>query len=372
MSIFVDHNYRTSLGTGFYDRVSELKELDSLIRSNRVMIVYGPRNVGKSELTRYWIHKRRLATVRINARLLRARNLLESMDIGYVETQSMDSIKTLAQEILTRLGVRAGIMDIVLGIVLKVAKAIKGNRLLIFIDEFHELPKYKSEHPRSKYEVALEDLRSLAASLSKDNAFENVNLLLTVSEGFIATDFARSELEGYSVEWMLVKHIDETHFKALYREYSKRKECNLSEDEILRLVGGSPGHLSELCPLDKNGLTRRLRVWIQEVETALSQARNILSREMGKEMSPLEIIANVSKLMEKPVKPLKDPISYRLGQVLTTYNIVYPEWSEEGIHYRPQYPIYKIILDIALEKNVSSLLELNVNEVYKKALELKD
>ncbi len=372
MSIFVDHNYRTSLGTGFYDRVSELKELDSLIRSNRVMIVYGPRNVGKSELTRYWIHKRRLATVRINARLLRARNLLESMDIGYVETQSMDSIKTLAQEILTRLGVRAGIMDIVLGIVLKVAKAIKGNRLLIFIDEFHELPKYKSEHPRSKYEVALEDLRSLAASLSKDNAFENVNLLLTVSEGFIATDFARSELEGYSVEWMLVKHIDETHFKALYREYSKRKECNLSEDEILRLVGGSPGHLSELCPLDKNGLTRRLRVWIQEVETALSQARNILSREMGKEMSPSEIIANASKLMEKPVKPLKDPISYGLGQVLTTYNIVYPEWSEEGIHYRPQYPIYKIILDIALEKNVSSLLELNVNEVYKKALELKD
>ncbi len=372
MSIFVDHDYKTSLGTGFYDRVEELGKLDELTRSSKVIVVYGPRNVGKSELARYWIHRRRLTTVRVNARLLRARSLLESMGIGYVEVQAGDSIRALTQEALAHLGVGAGVMDLVLGIALKVAKAVKGGRLLIFIDEFHELPKYKSEHPRSKYEVALEDLRSLAALILKDSVFENVNLLLTVSEGFIATDFARSELEGYSVDWMLVKHIDEIHFRTLYREYSERRGCSLGEDEILGLVGGSPGHLAELCPLDKNGLKRRLRAWIQEVETALSRARNILGQEMRREVDPLEVITIASKLMEKPMKPLEDPIAYNVGQILTTYNIVYPEWSEEGIHYRPQYPVYKVILDIALEKNVSSLLELNAYEVYERALRLTE
>ncbi len=41
--VYVDRSYRTMLGTAFYDRLT---------------IVYGPRNVGKSELARYFLSRR--------------------------------------------------------------------------------------------------------------------------------------------------------------------------------------------------------------------------------------------------------------------------------------------------------------------------
>ena len=71
MGIFVDREHRTSLGVCFYDRVSELAELKRLLKVFRTVIIYGPRNVGKSELVRYWLHRKSVDAVIIDARLLR-------------------------------------------------------------------------------------------------------------------------------------------------------------------------------------------------------------------------------------------------------------------------------------------------------------
>ncbi len=45
--------YRTCSGTRFYDRREEVDKLSSWIRSGCYVVVWGPRNVGKSEMLRY-------------------------------------------------------------------------------------------------------------------------------------------------------------------------------------------------------------------------------------------------------------------------------------------------------------------------------
>ena len=57
-NVFVDHSYRAMLGTSFYDRLWELARLEELLQGVRTVVVYGPRNVGKSELVRYFVSKR--------------------------------------------------------------------------------------------------------------------------------------------------------------------------------------------------------------------------------------------------------------------------------------------------------------------------
>ncbi len=44
-SFYVDREYRTMLGTSFYDRVDELKELKKILEqsSYTTIVVYGPR-----------------------------------------------------------------------------------------------------------------------------------------------------------------------------------------------------------------------------------------------------------------------------------------------------------------------------------------
>ena len=57
-SVHRDCSWRTSLGTCFYDRVSEAEELARVVRGGWSVLVVGPRNVGKSELVRYVLSTR--------------------------------------------------------------------------------------------------------------------------------------------------------------------------------------------------------------------------------------------------------------------------------------------------------------------------
>ena len=76
-----DTEYRTALGVAFYDRGAELERLAELLRLRRTLVVYGPRNVGKSELARYFLLKRaarllgRVNVVAVDVRRLTARDM---------------------------------------------------------------------------------------------------------------------------------------------------------------------------------------------------------------------------------------------------------------------------------------------------------
>ena len=111
--------------------------------------------------------------------------------------------------------------------------------------------------------------------------------------------------------------------------------------------------------------------WIAEVETGLSQARNMLSTEIfRRELKPREVIRLAYELINSDVAPLREPHLHALGQILTTYNVVYPVYprGRGGIRYKPQYPVYRTVIELGYREGVETLLDLNPRRVYQEAV----
>ena len=366
--IHADYSYRTLLGTAFYDRVSELEVLGRLTASRKLLVVYGPRNVGKSELVRYFLRTRYRsgAAVIVDARRLRTRSLGERIGaVSFVAEMRQELAKKMKEALIEALGPHLGIIDLVVRIEEALRDVLARLRaVLVFVDEFHELPGYT----RASYEEALEDLRSLAGLLSKSDM--RAQVVVTVSEGFAATSKALALLEGYSTSWLLVEHLDQEHFKALYQEYREKNACHPSFVETYALVGGTPGMLPDLCPLSTQEIIRqRIATWIELVEQALTEARNSLELR-GIEVEPQELIKKALQVLEKPIKPLLEHQLSIIADALVEQNIAYPKRARHGIQYLPQYPIYKTILMEAVRRETSSLLDLDPADVYERALNM--
>ena len=361
--VYADRSYRTMLGTAFYDRLGERGELESLLAKRKLTIVYGPRNVGKSELARYHLSKQEYPTVVVDARRLRAASPGERAKtitpLGGVPERIVDAVRKAVSS-----HPKLGILDIIID----VAGALRSilyrlSGLVILIDEFHQLPGYSM----TALGEALGDLESLAALLTKNSG--DIRVLVTVSEGFIATGEALRRLEGYSTGWLLVEHLDWPHFSALHEEYSRTHGCIPSGLEVYSLVGGTPGSLPDLCLLSREDLVRsKIRVWASIVETALSGARNRLEAS-GSRIEPRELIAMALRVMEEPVRPLESPVLYLLGEALVEYNVAYARLAGDGIMYLPQYPVYRVLLEEAVEEGAGSLLRLDPWKVYRRAME---
>ena len=371
MGIFVDRSYRTLLGVGFYDRVSELDELGKLLQMFRTVVVYGPRNVGKSELVKYWLRREGVHAAVIDARFYRDRSLLEEFGIKFIGIDVLDEFRGLVREIVKKLvddGDRWGLASLVTFLaerILEISRALR-RPLYVFIDEYHLLPRYRTTSRFSKFETALDDLEALAAVLAKDPRYEDVRLILTVGEGFVATSLARRKLLGYSTSWLLVEPMDLEHFAKLYNEYRELRGCSIELEEVLGLVGALPGYLDELCRLDREALMSRVRTWLEDLEIALSQARQAIASKH--ELSPRETIRRTLSLLRNGIKPLEDPVGLALGEALTNHNVVYPKHSEKILIYRPQLTIYETALELATEKRLSSILDLDPHEVYRETL----
>ena len=370
MPLFVDREYRTGLGTGFYDRVEGLALLEKLLDNFRVVIVYGPRGVGKSELVRYWLHKvgqgRSVAVVHLDARRLGGRETVEILEAW---APGFDA-KSLLEKLLEALGEYVPLIRIVPRVFETISRLIgasKSTRIILFIDEFHMLP-------RPPTYTAPDDLEALAGLLVKEERYSKMSVVLTVSEGFAATDYALSKLRGYSTAWMLVEHLDEAHFRSLYNEYREARGCRLDAEAVLRLVGGTPGALPELCGFDKSSVVEMwIPVRINEVEMGLSGVRKTLCQSTSADCSitPHKLICMAYELIHSEVKPLEEPLLHELGQALTRFNIVYPVYprGRGGIRYKPCYPVYRAIVELGCRRGASSLLELDPREVYEWAVE---
>lgn len=322
--------------------------------------------MGKSELARYYLRTRhsggRLSTVVVvDARRLRAASLAEKAHtIDLLGVAPKETIINIIKEIAG--SQRIGIADLALKILLALKAALGSSRFVLLVDEFHELPGYSMV----KREEALDDLRSLAALLAKSNG--EIRVVVTVSEGFAATHDALSRLEGYSAGWLLVEHMDWPHFEALHREYSGRRGCSLSSREVYSLIGGTPGGLPDLCPLTPGELVEaRIPAWIGIVEGALSHARNKLESR-GVLVEPGELIAWAFRVLSEPLKPLRDPGLYLLGEALVEYNVAYAKRAVGGVRYLPQYPVYRAILEEAVEEGAESLLDVDPRRVYERAV----
>ncbi len=178
--------YRTRLGTRFYDRFWELEELHHLLEKKRTLIVYGPRNIGKSELIRYYLEVYapqrlgRIYAVRVDARERRVERCL-----GGGEPRG---ITTLSRAILEALRMPPSLVELVERVIGAVRRSA-AEKIILHIDEFHLFYGDRRE--------ALRELESLAGYAAKKGE-DKLRLVITVSEGFVASGSARRRLLGYA------------------------------------------------------------------------------------------------------------------------------------------------------------------------------
>lgn len=339
--LFVDREYRTLLGTGFYDRRRELDEVEKRLQSVRTLVVYGPRNVGKSELVRYLVARRlgrralaRLArrAVVIDARLRRAEPYL-----GGKRAELLGALDGL----LSSAGLPRGLV----GLLEELASRLRPP-LVVFIDEFHLLF-------RSSLEEALAELEAVAGLLAKRGE-EETRLVVTVSEGFFATARAWHRLLGYSTGYMLVEPMEPEAFQALYEEYRGRHGCSIDFDMFVGLAGASPGYLVDLCPRDRGLLGEWLHGELHRLDHALDMAAEAAGLDRR------EALRAAARLLGG--EPARSPEERKLGEKLVEANIAYPcpGWPRL---YLPQLPLYAAALEAAVEAGLDDVSQLALEDL---------
>ena len=355
MAVFVDRGYRTGLGTGFYDRVRELDEFGRLVDSYKLVVVYGPRNAGKSELVRYWARRKsRRRLVAFQADRLRAARSLEGLK-AYLEAPE-EKIKNFILSRLERASLERLNVGALVYLAYLAARSLTGETVVV-VDEFHMLPDYGE--PRE----AIRDLEALAHWLAKGEV-KGLRAVVTVSDGFIATGEAHARLFGYNTTFMLVEEMEEEGFQALYREYQELRGCEASYNLIVSLAGRSPGYLEELCR-GKGSILKFVEASKMTLENAISR---LIDRMKGED--PRRIIELAYRVLEgEELRPLENPTLYQIATSLTEANVAYPRREPTSIVFKPQAPVYKLLLKTMLEKGVLSALKVDAKELLERLRE---
>lgn len=348
MTVFRDTGYRTVLGLCFYNRLWDLERLKRFLKAARTLIIYGPRGVGKSELVRYYLLRRvsRLGGVLVDVR----RRAAERLGVY----GSLGDVARLLDEVVSRfLGTRS-----LVGLVESVAGVLHGLRGgLVVVNEFHLL-----YHGR---EEAIDELERVAGYLAKTG--RGPRLVLTVSEGFVATSRARRRLIGYSARYMLLEGLDKESMEALYNEYRERYGCSTGFQEYWGVFGGAPGYLVEACPLSREEL---LEEYIPSIlRDTVDDAVARLSEELSKE--PREVLGLAATLLEESRNKTiftQDPLLRRVAEQLVEYNVLYPCREGAMERYLPQLPIYGAAIILAARGGYSAA-SLVPSSILEKALE---
>lgn len=344
-----DCSYVTALSTCFYDREHEIGELNSYVKPGWLTILYGPRGIGKSELVRYWLRRvSGLMFIEVDARAMAGGALLEALTLGNLGGDVTRMVREAISEILD---LKPSLTRLLTELYWRLREALVGAPIL-FIDEFHLLPGYRG------FDDVLRDLEILSALLGKNARLSRYSVVVTVSEGFIATSYARSKLRGYPASWILVEHMELESFKNLYNEYVSRKGCRLSLGIIVKLVGSTPGALPVICSMDGGELTKWIWERIEELERAILVAQSHLV-----DFKPVDMIKLTLNTLQSKIKPLVEPKLHKLGEILVEHNIAYPRVEIGGVRYIPQYPLYTTILELVTTRNLESLLELKPEEI---------
>lgn len=184
------------------------------------------------------------------------------------------------------------------------------------------------------------DLEALAHILAKDQR-GGLRLVLTVSEGFVAAGEVLARLHGYSAKLMLMEGMDPAHYHALYEEYRGSRGCRVGFNTVYWVAGGAPGYLPQLCQGEDLVLE-----FIEEsknaLEAGLEGVRERLppgQRGVAGGLEPAQIVKLALRVAGgEAVKPLEEPLLYRVGLLLTEYNIVYPSYEAGRLRFKPQLP----------------------------------
>ena len=314
--VFKDCSYRCRSGTCFYNREYEVGVLSDYVERSSYLIVWGPRNIGKSELLRYF-------TWRVSR---------EGYHVIYIdcrETLSRETIKlmgprdprSLFREVVEALGL--GYIVKAYELLSEVIGRVESNGVIWVFDEAHKL-----DH----YDRVLEALIKKTIYEYHDKVFITI---ISSSEGWFLRGSLVKNLREYGARDLLVKPLDKKVFieygNELQKLYNVELEASL-EELYSEYIGGNPGYLLEIISFNS------LDEWVKHVKKWFIEVVNEVIIETG--VKPEEISAI---LIETPTR--KDPAEIRsfkkLLDKLMEKNIIYYNLEDNEYFIDVQLPIYR-------------------------------
>jgi hypothetical protein len=340
-----DCSYVTGLNTCFYDRVSELGELERGFRWAHTIVLYGPRSSGKSELVRYYVSRRLssdVIAVVFDARRKRGTRFFESLGVEVVHLdesvalRALDAILKILEGLRVHMPLDLRALTHGARELYKVLLGVVGglSEVYVVVDEAHLLEE------RGAF---IRDLEAVAGALAKYRELSNIRLLVTSSEGFISTTDVYSRLRGYSEKFIAVEELDEEHFKMLYEEYcSKRGGCITPLNMVEAIAGRLPGYIVEVESKARNG----------ELEAFIRVELGNLLEAMVKASSAEGV--GLEQLARKLIMAFEGSIRYyevglKAIEVLIEENVIY----KRGLMVKPQLALYARALKLAVERGVT-------------------
>lgn len=340
-----DCSYVTGLNTCFYDRVSELGELERGFRWAHTIVLYGPRSSGKSELVRYYVSRRLssdVIAVVFDARRKRGTRFFESLGVEVVHLdesvalRALDAILKILEGLRVHMPLDLRALTHGARELYKVLLGVVGglSEVYVVVDEAHLLEE------RGAF---IRDLEAVAGALAKYRELSNIRLLVTSSEGFISTSDVYSRLRGYSEKFIAVEELDEEHFKMLYEEYcSKRGGCITPLNMVEAIAGRLPGYIVEVESKARNG----------ELEAFIRVELGNLLEAMVKASSAEGV--GLEQLARKLIMAFEGSIRYyevglKAIEVLIEENVIY----KRGLMVKPQLALYARALKLAVERGVT-------------------
>jgi hypothetical protein len=392
--------YITRLGTCFHDRVAELDILRRAVAEDyfSLLIIYGPKRAGKSELLRYFFSMLlgrigHVYAIYINVKDRRGETALKDIEVDVfgaseeIASYISERLRELPEPALSTFIPIVQAARRFIGILIKEYRIGASDRIYVVADEFHRMRGYTSLRDR------LEDLEAIASSIQDNRIYSNstwsrVRAIVAVSDGYI---FARDEegktlwqrLMGYGADYLFVGEMDPDSFSKTLEDYCSSKgyrgdRCQELGEMVIGIAGRLPGWIPDIDHYIKSGLlVAKVRENVREFRGALrdiASKHNKDLRELAKKL--YEAFTSNEDFSDLDIDP-------PLADDIISMNIAYrcPEqiYGLLGRTLRPQIRLYEVAakliaenrsIDISSKEDLKRILREHEKEDREKETEL--
>jgi hypothetical protein len=362
--------YITRLGTCFHDRVAELDILRRAVAEDyfSLLIIYGPKRAGKSELLRYFFSMLlgrigHVYAIYINVKDRRGETALKDIEVDVfgaseeIASYISERLRELPEPALSTFIPIVQAARRFIGILIKEYRIGASDRIYVVADEFHRMRGYTSLRDR------LEDLEAIASSIQDNRIYSNstwsrIRAIVAVSDGYI---FARDEegktlwqrLMGYGADYLFVGEMDPDSFSKTLEDYCSSKgyrgdRCQELGEMVISIAGRLPGWIPDIDHYIKSGLlVAKVRENVREFRGALrdiASKHNKDLRELAKKL--YEAFTSNEDFSDLDIDP-------PLADDIISMNIAYrcPEqiYGLLGRTLRPQIRLYEVAAKLIAE-----------------------
>ncbi len=316
--MFIDREYRTLANVPFIDRVREYEWIRERIGKSSFIILWGPRNIGKSELLRYssWrLSREGYIVYYIDFRREALSELLRVYGVD-LESRLLNELYGLLRDSRFIRLVEVGY---------NVLKSVWAKGVVYVFDEIQCVGS------------RMYFLESLIKQVLYAYHEKPLSVIISSSEGWFVANRLSWSLRDYGAYSLLLDEMDLEHTILFTREVCRVRSTRLSYDVKTlydKYTGGNPGYILELLSISD------LSEWVKRKREELIELVNDVVIEEGIDRGKIYCFIASLPVRIDLVKASREQLE--LLKALLKHNIVYYRHGVETI-VKPQLRVYKYL-----------------------------